>query len=418
MLIGRHDHQVRNSRSLALPVQRCQSPPSHGHGKDQGLAKCESCEVRLIATRHDVAKTKASPALLAKVSITSIESIFSDEKIAKQILAAAKRVSKKRPADGSAPAPSKRQKADPNDSTSPAEIERSLILPISDADEAAMCAMSVCTNRAPLVLAFAVIVLQYTMPNQPLSSRLSLAQALVSANSRTKAINIGLEKGPNAEDEGYGQGQPSVHVMGREIRVLRRWGYDPKEGDVVATKTESSKSEDSQTQAQEDLGSPSTIKQESSTAANAEDPEPALWGLDLEALRKSNSSAASPARMNKSSSGMPIHNATPARAYLLRSFLTPESEEVTKKPDKDHKPEKKKTTAQLTAEKERNAAHVLRAIDLLCQSWAGVLRADELDRRSWSWYVHVRPEVQDGISGWGGKGVVKLEEILKLRRTA
>ena len=377
--------------------------------------------MRLITACHEVAKAKASPALLAKVSITSIESIFGDEKISKQVLAAAKRVSKKRPSDGSIPSSSKRQKSDPNDSTSPTEIEKSLMLPASDADEAALSTMSVCTNRAPLVLAFAVTVLQYTMPKQPLSSRLSLAQAVVSANSRTKAINIGLEKGPSADDEGYGQGQPSVRAMGREIRVLRRWGYDPNEGDVESTKTEAVESENNQTQTQTetqgDLGSPSTIKQESSTAEASEDLEPALWGLDLEAFRKSNSSAATPALPSKSSSGMPIHNAAPARTYLLRSFLTPESDEEAKKLNKDPKPEKKKTTAQLNAEKERNAANVLRAIDLLCQSWAGVLKPDELDRRAWSWYVHVRPEVQDGIPGWGGKGVVRLEEILKLRRT-
>ena len=366
------------------------------------------------------AQNKASPALLAKASVTKIESIFGDEKLSKQILAAAKRVSKKRPSDDSGTTPPKRRKADPNDSTSPAEIERSLALPHADADEATLNVMNVYTNRAPLVLAFAVTLLKYTMPNQPLSSRLSLAQAVVSANSRTKAVNIGLEKGPSADDEGYGQGQPVVRVMGREIRVLRRWGYDPKEGSatIEATHSHSVKSEDSQTQTQEGAASPSTIRQDSGVPEPAEDPEPTLWGLDLEALRKSNSSAAS-SRPNKgSSSGMPIHNAVPARTYLLRSFLSPESEGMEKKPEQEQKIEKKKTAAQLNAEKEHNAAHVLQAIDLLCQSWAGVLKAEELDRRAWSWYVHVRPEVQEGISGWGGKGAIKLGEILKLRRTA
>lgn len=83
------------------------------------------------------------------------------------------------------------------------------------------------TNRAPVVLAFATELLRYTMPEQPPSARLSLAQAVVSANSRSKAVSIGIAQS-SAEQEGYGEGQPVVRVMGREIRVLKRGGYDWK----------------------------------------------------------------------------------------------------------------------------------------------------------------------------------------------
>ena len=67
------------------------------------------------------------------------------------------------------------------------------------------------------------------MPEQPLSSRLSLAQAVVSVNSRSKAVSLGLEKAQGAETEGWGQGQPKVKVMGREISVLKRGGYEWRE---------------------------------------------------------------------------------------------------------------------------------------------------------------------------------------------
>lgn len=89
------------------------------------------------------------------------------------------------------------------------------------------------TNRAPLVLAFAVELLRYTMPEQPPSSRLSLAQAVVSANSRSKAVAIGMEKGPSADEQGWGHGQPRVKVMGREVTVLKRGGYEWKGDEEV-----------------------------------------------------------------------------------------------------------------------------------------------------------------------------------------
>lgn len=111
------------------------------------------------------------------------------------------------------------------------ELERSLELPVFvpmiDEDKDRMAATVLLTNRAPLVLAFAVELLRYTMPEQPNSSRLSLGQAVVSANSRSKATSLGLEwaRGPSAEEAGWGQGQPRVRILGREVAVLKRSGY-------------------------------------------------------------------------------------------------------------------------------------------------------------------------------------------------
>lgn len=80
------------------------------------------------------------------------------------------------------------------------------------------------------------------MPEQPVSSRLSLAQALVSINSRSKAVSLGIENGQSAEQEGWGEGQPVVKVLGREIRVLKRWDYNPREGQPAASSSEDSDS--------------------------------------------------------------------------------------------------------------------------------------------------------------------------------
>ncbi|KAI1458217.1 hypothetical protein F4805DRAFT_151051 [Annulohypoxylon moriforme] len=113
------------------------------------------------------------------------------------------------------------------ESLSPQEIEASFTLPV-EADEQTIANTILLTNRAPLVLAFAIELLRYTMPEQPPSSRLSLAQAVVSANSRSKAVSLGIENGPSADEQGWGQGQPRVRVMGREVTVLKRGGYEWK----------------------------------------------------------------------------------------------------------------------------------------------------------------------------------------------
>ena len=335
---------------------------------------------------------------MAKSDVHSLQAIFTEEKLAKQVLNTAKRITKKRPSDQISDGSSAKRRKGPSteDPLDPSSIEASLALPESNADEEELRCTILHTNRAPLVLAFAVALLKYTMPSQPLSSRLSLAQAVVSVNSRTKAISLGIEKGNTAEDEGWGQGQPKVRIMGRDIRVMKRWGYEWKgKSEEEAVKQEGSESLDSQT----------TLKQE-----DRSQDEPALWGLDLEALRSSNGPVVAGAQ-SANGSGLPIYTAQSARAYLLKSFASApssSSDEVS--------PKKKKSVAALKDDKEKNLAMLLRALDLLYDSWAHVLARDELDRRAWAWYVAVRPEVEHGVAGWGGKGEVKLEQILNLRR--
>jgi len=216
-------------------------------------------------------------------------------------------------------------------------------------------------------------------------------------NSKTKAVNIGLEKGKPAEEEGWGEGQPLVQIMTREVRVMKRWGYE-----------------------WEDEAAQKTVKSEGGDENGEEARGPALWGVDLEALKKAQNSKVG-------SSNLPIYTAQSARAYLMRAFETPAAELV-KKEDGDvdvkvegapaPKPKGKRTAATIAAEKERNLGLLLGALELLYGSWANVLSKEDLDKRAWGWYVRVRPEVAQGAAGWGGKGNVKLSDILALRRPA
>jgi hypothetical protein len=307
------------------------------------------------------------------------------------VLNAAKRVSKKRKASessASVPSPSpKKPKTLYGQPLNAAEVEASLALPEAERDEEILKAAVVHTNRAPLVLAFAVTLLKYTMPEQPISSRLSLAQAVTSMNSKSKAVYVGLDNGRVAEDEGWGEGQPLVRIMTRDIRVLKRWGYDWEEPATQPTLA----------------SSPATLVDEPSLK------EPALWGIDLEAVKKASASNVT-ASSRTSSSQLPIFTAQSARSYLMKAFDTPK--------DTKSATTKKQTAAVMAAEKERNLGLILGALELLYESWAEVLSKDDLDNRAWGWYVRVRPEVAQGAAGWGNKGNVKLFDILQLRRPA
>ena len=111
-----------------------------------------------------------------------------------------------------------------------------LPLPEPELDEKKVSPAVVYTNRAPLVLAFAVTLLKFTMPGQPISSRLSLAQAVTSMNSKSKAVHIGIDKDQPAEEEGWGEGQPLLRIMTREVRVMKRWGYEWEGSDDTTQK--------------------------------------------------------------------------------------------------------------------------------------------------------------------------------------
>ncbi|KAK2809655.1 hypothetical protein FQN50_003712 [Emmonsiellopsis sp. PD_5] len=342
-----------------------------------------------------------TPDKILEKDVKTLQTILGEQKTAKQILNAARRVTKKRALDeDSAGSPTKKpRKTDISSESSPTQVETALALPISsDMDEISRTVLF--TNRAPLVLAFAVVVLRYTMPEQPLSSRLSLAQAVVSANSRTKATILGIETGQNAEDEGWGRGQPTAKVLGREISVLKRHGYNWTEeiSDEKSTTTSY-------------INAPKT-EEDRNTASESSDEQPALWGLDLESMRQSNDKASAPRHTVNPT--LPIHRPEPARDYLLKSFAPKQSTD----PSVIEEAKKKKKPSMTAAEREAALGLLLGAIDLLCKSWASVLSKDELDRRAWSWYVTVRPDVQTGVGGWGQKGLVHLSKILDLGRKA
>lgn len=259
------------------------------------------------------------------------------------------------------------------------------------------------------MLAFVVILLKYTMPEQPLSSRLSLAQAYVSVTSRSRAVYLGIESGKSAEEEGLGEGQPVVSVAGKQITVLRRWGYEWKEEEEEEIEDER-KRKKKEFEKGIGVGDGGAVAEVDSSGLEASQEEsPALWALDLEALKKkSGSSSKQPAGTQAGNhSGLPIYTPQSARAYLLKSFATPEVA--------DGPAAKKLSATARLAEKETNLGKLLRALDLLYDSWTPTMSPAELDQKTWSWYAKVRPPVEDGVAGWGEKNQLKLADILALR---
>ncbi|RVX66003.1 hypothetical protein B0A52_09929 [Exophiala mesophila] len=318
----------------------------------------------------------STPEAISKADADSLKPIFSDEKVLKQVINAAKRVSnpKKRQASESSSPASKRARAGPD-----ADNDESLLaLPTTDLSVEDLQHLIVETNRAPLFLAFTISVLAYTHPEQPLSSRWSMAQAVVSAGAQSKAKYLGLTTGPTAEEDGWAMGQPKIKIMGREVAVMRRQVVSP-DGDTAT-------------------------------------PVEAFWGLDLDALRKSNGPLI-PAQSDKGGNvGPPIYKPAAPRSYLLRSMVLIDG---AVKDDADQKPTgKSKEEKHATAAKKREhaAGVMLKAIDTVCQSWASFLTKEELDARAQSWYMRVRPEVEQGQAGWGQRGQVKLQDILRLRK--
>lgn len=369
-----------------------------------------------------------STAKLAQTKPAELQAVFEDEKLVKQILAAAKRVSKKRAAAAAGddsvllhPSPKKKKKKLKNDSLfddddddkplTPANLEASLQLPYSTCDASELEKIILQTNRAPLVLAFVVILLKYTMPEQPLSSRLSLAQAYVSVTSRSRAVYLGIESGKSAEEEGFGEGQPVVSVAGKQITVLRRWGYEWKEEEEEEEIEDERKRKKKEFEKGIGVGDGGAVTEDDSSGLEASQEEsPALWALDLEALKKkkSGSSSKQPAGTQAGNhSGLPIYTPQSARAYLLKSFATPEVG--------DGPAAKKLSATARLAEKETNLGKLLRALDLLYDSWTPTMSPAELDQKTWSWYAKVRPPVEDGVAGWGEKNQLKLADILALR---
>jgi hypothetical protein len=212
----------------------------------------------------------------------------------------------------------------------------------------------VVTNRAPLLLAFAVVALEYTHPEQPESSRLSLAGGVVAANALSKARSIGIASGEQATEEmklfsGSGA-QPTLTILGREVKCLRRY----TDGNVPL--------------------------------------EPCYWALDLTELAK------------PSPSDMPIHTPKAALSYLHKAFATTTTAAS---------PSKRARKVHISSS---SLPLVLGAIHLLFRSWKGYVTDDMLGRRGWEWYCTVRPEVPHGPAGWGARGEVRLGDILRLRR--
>lgn len=355
-------------------------------------------------------KGLTSIAAIAASDLATLTPLFNSQDDAKRVLAAAKRASK-RPASDPKASPRKKRRLSQDGPTEPEphELESSLALPEPVTEESFLAEITLITNRAPLLLVFALTLLSYTMPRQPLSSRLSLAQAQVSQGAKERARDLGLEKGTTAQEEGWGTGQPVVKVMSKDVRVVRRVGYP------LAIPNSLNKA-DVDTKAEE-ADQTAAVKEEVTSNELQEQEETALWALDLEALKKSNTDAILTTRV-RTGSGLPIYSPHSARAYIIKAFSlgkTHDQDSVKSEnaDEGDKKPKKSKSEAK---QKEENLGLLLGALKLLFDSWSSVLDNNELSRRAWSWYVTVRPDVEHGPAGWGNKGEVKLKRILDLRR--
>lgn len=319
-----------------------------------------------------------TPETISKADEAVLKPIFTDDKVLKQVINAAKRVSnpKKRTAAQSSSSISKRLKT----GADALDDESSLALPQTDLSLSEIEAITIETNRAPLFLAFTIAALAYTHPEQPMSSRWSMAQAVVSAGAQSKAKYLGLSTGPTAEEDGWAHGQPKVIIMGREVAVMRRHVVSSSEDDVST-------------------------------------PGTAFWGLDLEALRRSNGPLIA-GKDHRRQDGPPIHKPIAPRNYLLKAMAVVQPEAITSGQDAQQtkaatKKAKPKTTA---SDREAAAAIVLKAIDVVCQSWRSSLTKEELDQKAQSWYMRIRPDVDQGQAGWGQKGHVDMCDILRLRK--
>lgn len=323
-----------------------------------------------------------SPDSLSTTSPKDIQVILGDAdpdgKLSKQISNAAKRAQKKRGSGSTETSPLKKRKQNANTSAAGRAACEALPEPSTDVD--CMKAKTVTTNRAPLLLAFAVMLLKYTHPEQPEDSRLSLSMAVVSAGAKARARDLGIGDGKKtSEVEEQGRGHRSLKVMGREVPVLRR-EKSPMSGD-----------DENKTQETEDGDW--------------------FWGLDLDAMHES-----------KYVTALPIHTAQSAHSYLAKAFSTANASEAAQskaeEPSTKRKSVAKARSATDAEDRAANLSLVLGALDVLFSSWASTLDAGELDRRAWNWYASVRPAVEHGRRGWGEKGNAKLQEILNLRREA
>ncbi|KAK6336803.1 hypothetical protein TWF718_009591 [Orbilia javanica] len=373
----------------------------------------------------------SSPDEIAKASLNNLKRIFTDEKTAKQVHTAAKRAtksssSKKRSAstqdqeDASSSrnatetlpnvSPSKRRKTNQTasiDTSDPQSWEAGLDLPSPVRDEDLISATTITTNRAPLLLAFTVVSLIYTHPWLPASSRFSLAQGLLDLTASSKAKSIGITRSDDPQNDTVEEGYKKLRVLSKEIPILRRWDTQSISTASFQTETSLQKQGESHKPDKPPSGDvkPTGIDLElsASAAGGLPPPHPPAYGTTTDIAPGSSTSALypdepiywslSPSLLSQpptasklNPSALPIHLPHAAHSYLTRSF-----------------PQDKLPL-------------LLGALHLLYESWVDTLDPADLDRKSWNWYCNVRPTVEDGPEGWGGKGPVKLKDILSLRR--
>ncbi|GAO46496.1 hypothetical protein SAICODRAFT_4707 [Saitoella complicata NRRL Y-17804] len=141
-----------------------------------------------------------------------------EAKPAQAILRAAKKIT----GQGLSPSGKKRPAESENTAGALKRSKTGIAFPALHPNPSSLSHISLTTNRAPLLLAYTLTLLSRTHPTLSLDSRLSIAQAYISANARSYGRDIGVIEGGGVDEKAEVEGFRKVQVMGRVIAVLGR----------------------------------------------------------------------------------------------------------------------------------------------------------------------------------------------------
>ncbi|EHL03157.1 putative protein IMPACT [Glarea lozoyensis 74030] len=402
--------KVNDEPPVASKFETSQLPPVEQAREDQEDAMTASVET-VKASEVPLPKEEEFITDVSNTDLKTLKTALStDEKTAKSLLTACKAQLKN-------PTPSnKRSASDPLSPASkrlksqfslhdvpetPQELEASLALPTPSVDEEAISkssttkwtVSSTITSKKSTFVARSITITSQTQATHALSTLLSDPTLnLSSASHNITAYRLLAPSGhinESCSDDGEsGGGRHILKILQDSnltnvLLVVTRW-YG---GIMLGPDRWRIMSDVSRDALSQRLRVAGVVRGE------------ALWGLDLENSETSHTTSP------LTGAGLPIHRPEGARAYLLKSFPSP--------PGPPDVKGKKKTVAQINGEKEENLGLLLGALEMLFVSWRGLGR-EELERRAWGWYVAVRPEVEGGVAGWGGKGDVRLNKIWRL----
>ncbi|BFZ59094.1 hypothetical protein YB2330_000096 [Saitoella coloradoensis] len=170
-----------------------------------------------------------SPSRLLEANVDEVRGKVTkgEAKPVQAILKAAKKITAS--GQGTSPPIKKRPAESDNTTGSSKRSKPGIAFPALHPKPPSLSHISLTTNRAPLLLAYTLTLLSRTHPALSLESRLSIAQAYISANARSYGRDIGVIEGGGVDEKAGVQGFRKIQVMGREIAVLGRSRGDEEE---------------------------------------------------------------------------------------------------------------------------------------------------------------------------------------------